>query len=162
MFIVVRRIDVSPSPKNVYWSDNGDFLVLALEDTFYMLQFNHDTVEGALRKISSGASEENEEDGIDEAFTFVEEFNETINSGVWISSECFVFVNAKGAVNYLIGNKILKLTSADKKYFILGYDGKQNRLYLIDKTLNIVSYALLINVVNFQSAILNEDIHGAT
>jgi hypothetical protein len=33
------------------------------------------------------------EDGIEEAFTFNEEFNETINSGVWISNECFVFVN---------------------------------------------------------------------
>jgi hypothetical protein len=54
--------------------------------------------------------------------TFVEEYNETI------SSECVVFVNAKETVNYLIGNKIIKLTSANKKYFILGYDGKQNRL----------------------------------
>lgn len=34
-----------------------------------------------------------EEDGIEEAFTFQEEFNETINSGVWISNECFVFIN---------------------------------------------------------------------
>ena len=54
----------------------------------------------------------------------MEEFNETINSGLWISNECFVFINSKGIVNYLLGNKILKLTTDDKKYFILGYDGK--------------------------------------
>jgi len=64
------------------------------------------------------------EDGIDEAFTFQEEFNETINSGIWISNECFVFINSKGIINYLIGNKIMKLTNTDKKYFILGYDSK--------------------------------------
>jgi coatomer subunit beta' len=72
-----------------------------------------------------------------------------------------VFVNNKGSISYLIGNKILKLTNTDKKYFILGYDGKQNRLYLVDKTLNIVSYSLLLSLVNYQSAILNEDTHGA-
>lgn len=77
-----------------------------------------------MKKIALGNATENEEDGIEEAFTFIEEFNETINSGIWISNECFVFVNSKGLINYLIGNKILKLTSADKKYFILGFDSK--------------------------------------
>lgn len=74
--------------------------------------------------MALGGSAENEEDGIEDAFTFTEEFNETINSGTWISNECFVFVNQKGIISYLIGNKILKLTNTDKKYFILGYDSK--------------------------------------
>ena len=30
--IAVRRIDVSPAPKNVYWSDDGKNIVLALEE----------------------------------------------------------------------------------------------------------------------------------
>ena len=64
-------------------------------------------------------------------------------------------------INYLIGNKILKLATADKKYFILGYDAKQNRLYLADKSLNIVSYTLLLALIIYQSAILNDDMHGA-
>lgn len=155
----MRRIDVNPSPKNVYWSENGQSLVLALEDTFYLLQFNADQTEMALRKMGTGGGED--EDGIEEAFTFLEEFNETVNSGTWISNECFVFVNAKGIISYLIGNKIMKLTNTDKKYFILGYDQKQNRLYLTDKSLNIVSYSLLVSLVNFQSAILSDDLHGA-
>jgi len=146
-FNVIRRIDVNPAPKNVYWSENGENLVLALEDTFYLLQFNADQTEMALRKMGVGDNEE--EDGIEEAFTFLEEFNETVNSGIWISNECFVFVNQKGIINYMIGNKIMKLTNTDKKYFILGYDSKQSRLYLIDKSLNIVSYSLLVSVVNF-------------
>jgi hypothetical protein len=41
----VRRIDVNPAPKNVYWSENGNFVVLALEDTFYLLQYNNEIVE---------------------------------------------------------------------------------------------------------------------
>ncbi len=95
------------------------------------------------------------EDGFEEAFTFVEEFNETIQSGVWISNDCFVFTTLKGSINYLITGsaqpKVLKLSSCDKKYFIMGYDGKQQggRLYLIDKSLNIVSYSMQLSLVNF-------------
>ena len=66
-FRVVRRVDVSPAPKNVYWSDpSGNNLVLALEDTFYLLQYNSDTVEEAL----SRPGQEESEDGYEEAFTF--------------------------------------------------------------------------------------------
>jgi len=86
---------------------------------------------------------------------------------VWISNECFVFTTPKGAINYLVTGigspKVLKLSNADKKYFIMGYDGKQQggRLYMIDKALNIVSYSLQLSLVNFQAAILSDDIHGA-
>jgi hypothetical protein len=140
---------VSPAPKNVYWSDpSGNNLILALEDTFYLLQYNADVVEEAL----STPSQEETEDGYEEAFTFIEEFHETVQSGCWISNECFVFVTPKGIINYLITGgaggvstpRVLKLANSDKKYFILGYDAKQQggRLYLIDKSLNVISYQL--------------------
>jgi coatomer subunit beta' len=68
---------------------------------------------------------------------------------VWLSNDCFVFTTPKGSINYLLTGsggspKILKLSNCDKKYFIMGYDAKQQggRLYLIDKSLNIVSYNL--------------------
>mmetsp|Transcript_25302 Transcript_25302/g.19054 ORF Transcript_25302/g.19054 Transcript_25302/m.19054 type:complete len:232 (-) Transcript_25302:572-1267(-) len=154
-FATVQRMDVSPSPKNVYWSENGSYLVLVLEDTFYLLQYNSELVEASLKKG------EDEEEGVEGSFTFIEEFNEAVTSGLWISNDCFVFRNAKGAISYLLGNKILKLTSTDKKFFIIGYDSKQNRLYLVDKSLNIVSYSLLLSLVNYQAAILDNDLHGA-
>lgn len=95
-----------------------------------------------------------------------------MSSGCWISNECFVFTTPKGAINYLLTGaggdgsgqpRILKLSNVDKKYFIMGYDGKQQggRLYLIDKSLNVVSYALQLALVNFQAAILSDDMHGA-
>ena len=67
----------------------------------------------------------------------------------------------KGHIYYMIGQKTMKMVNADRKQYILGYDGKQNRLYMIDKNFNVSSYSLLLSVVNYQSAILNEDIHGA-
>ena len=128
---MVRRVDVSPSPKNVYWSDpSGNNLILALEDTFYLLQYNADLIDEYLARPGSDETE----DGYEEAFTFVEEFHETVSSGTWISNDCFVFTTPKGSINYLLTGstgqglgqpRILKLTNADKKYFIMGYDGKQ-------------------------------------
>ena len=55
----------------------------------------------------------------------------------------------------------MKFANADKKQYILGYDGKQNRLYLVDKNFNITSWFLLLSVVNYQASIMNDDIHGA-
>lgn len=55
----------------------------------------------------------------------------------------------------------MKLSNADKRQYIMGYDGKQNRLYMVDKNFNVYCYALLLSVVNYQSAILNDDDHGA-
>ena len=55
----------------------------------------------------------------------------------------------------------MKLANCDKKQFILGYDGKQNRLYMVDKNFNIYSYALLLSVINYQAAILNQEVELA-
>jgi coatomer subunit beta' len=41
---VIRRIDVSPAPRNVYWSEDGTSVILTLEDTFYLLNYNDDIV----------------------------------------------------------------------------------------------------------------------
>lgn len=55
----------------------------------------------------------------------------------------------------------MKLGNADKKQHILGYDGKQNRLYLVDKNLNIYAHRLLLSMMNFQVCILNDQIDQA-
>ena len=102
--------------------------------------------------------DEEAEDGFEEAFDFEDEYQETVSSGLWISPVCFTFTNARGNISYLIGGRIIKLGNSDKKQHILGYDGKQNRLYLVDKGLNITTHRLLLSVMNFQVAILGRDI----
>lgn len=152
-FNVVRRIDLGQNLKQVLWSEDGNKVVLGLEENFFLLEFHPDLLEKCLTNGTLTA--EDAEDGFEEAFTFLEEFTEQINSGQWISQNCFVFINNRGNINYLIGNRIVKLGNADKKQHILGYDGKQSRLYLIDKSLNIYAHRLLLSVIDFQDAILN-------
>jgi len=159
----VRRIDVSPSPKNVYWNDSGSTVVLALEDNYYLLNLNEEEVANYITEHHGAEEKEEDEDddGCEEAFQFLDEFNDIITSGLWVSNDCFVFTNVKGHIYYMIGQKTMKMANADKKQFILGYDGKQNRLYMVDKNFNIYSYALLLSVVNYQAAILNDDVELA-
>jgi coatomer subunit beta' len=103
---LVRRIDVSPSPKNVYWSEDGKQVVLALEDNFYLLNFNNDQLVSYLSsKEPSDLTDkvEDDDDGCEEAFQFVDEYQEVITSGLWVSNDCFVFSNLKGHIHYMIG-----------------------------------------------------------
>lgn len=44
-FHVIRRIDVASTIKQVIWSEDGRKIILALEDTFYLLQFNSHVVD---------------------------------------------------------------------------------------------------------------------
>ena len=37
-FSIVRRIEASP--KAVYWSESGSFVILALENEFYLMKYN--------------------------------------------------------------------------------------------------------------------------
>jgi hypothetical protein len=124
----VRRIDVSPSPKNVYWNEAGTQVVLSLEENYYLLDFNEDEVasyiEENVGKDTTAQEEDEDDEGCEDAFTFQDEFNDIITSALWVSNECFVFTNAKGHIYYMIGQKTMKMANADKKQYILGYDGK--------------------------------------
>jgi len=53
------------------------------------------------------------------------------------------------------------MANADKKQFILGFDAKVNRLYMVDKNFNIFTYSLLLSVVNYQAAIMNGNFEEA-
>jgi len=154
-FNVVRRIDVPENIKQLYWSEDGTQLILVLETTFYLLQFKQEEVEKAF--AAENQDEDEEEDGVEAAFDMLDEFPDIIMSGLWVSNECFTFINAKGNIIYLINGRMMKLGNAEKKQFILGYEGKQNRLYLIDKSLKVVAHRLMLSVLNYQAAILLGD-----
>jgi len=65
---LVRRIEVEP--KQVYWSESGELVALACEDTCYVLRFSRDEYNNA---VHSGQVEE---DGVEAAFEVVTDFNE--------------------------------------------------------------------------------------
>ena len=44
---------------------------------------------------------------------------------------------------------------------MLGYLAKDSRIYLVDKDVNLVSFALPLSVIDYQTSILNHDFEGA-
>lgn len=45
--------------------------------------------------------------------------------------------------------------------YLLGYIPKDDRLYLGDKELNIISYSLLLSVLEYQTAVMRKDFSTA-
>ena len=62
-----------------------------MEEAFYLLSFDEKYVMNKI--MSDDINEEEAEDGFEKAFDFNEEYAETVNSGVWVSADCFTFTN---------------------------------------------------------------------
>lgn len=52
-------------------------------------------------------------------------------------------------------------SSIHRMMYLLGYIPKDNRLYLGDKELNIVSFSLLVSVLEYQTAVMRRDFETA-
>ena len=65
---LVRRIEVDPV--QVYWSESGELVAIACEDTFYVLRFSREEYVAGLERG------EGDEDGVEAAFEVVTDINE--------------------------------------------------------------------------------------
>jgi coatomer subunit beta' len=155
----VRKIDVTP--KEVYWSDAGNMVLIACEGTAYVLSHSAEVMAQA---IASGAV--SAEDGIDGSFDLLYEISDNITSGKWVG-DCFLYVNTVGRLNYSVGGQIETLVHLDTtsggatQHTILGYLAKEDRVYLIDKGLNIISYKVTLAVLQYQTAVMRGDFDSA-
>jgi len=155
----IRKIDVCP--KEVYWSDSGNMVLLACEDSAYVLTHDAEKTASALAMGTNS-----EEDGVDGSFELLYEINDNITSGKWVG-DCFIYCNNVGRLNYSVGGNIQTLVHLDTtsngatKHRILGYLAKEDRVYLIDKTLNVVSYKIMLAMLQYQTAVMRGDFDAA-
>jgi coatomer subunit beta' len=155
----IRKIDVDA--KEVYWSDGGNMVCIATKDGAYVLTYNAQAAASAIAMGTVSA-----EDGIDGTFDLLYEINDTVSSGKWVG-DCFIYMNNGGRLNYSVGGQIQTLvhleTSAGgtTKHSILGYLAKEDRVYVVDKSLNISSYRVLLSVLEYQTAVMRGDFDSA-
>ena len=88
------------------------------------------------------------------------EVNDSATGGFFID-EVFIFVNSKGKLNYAIEDKIFPITTLNGNFMILGYLNSTNRIYLMDKSYNVISFSFPISFVNYQMRIIKGDFEGA-
>ncbi|RKP36923.1 coatomer subunit beta, partial [Dimargaris cristalligena] len=156
--LLVRRIEVVP--KAVYWSESGELLAIVTEDGFFVLRFDREVYQAELAAHGGTLPDELQEEGLEQAFEVVHEFNEKVESGCWIG-DCFIYTNAARRLNYVVGTQTFTIAHFDLPLYLLGYVAKDNRVYLADKDLNVVSYLLPLAVVEYQTAIVRGDFEAA-
>jgi coatomer subunit beta' len=150
---LIRRIEIQP--KNVYWSENGELACISTEDSYFILKYNAEAVAHAT-ETKEGISE----DGVDEAFDVLGEVQESVKTGVWVG-DCFIYTNGVNRLNYYVGGEIVTISHLDRTMYLLGYMPADNRLYLGDKELNVVSFQLLLSVLEYQTAVMRRDFDTA-
>eukprot|EP00271_Cylindrocystis_brebissonii_P010156 TRINITY_DN26257_c0_g1_i1.p1 TRINITY_DN26257_c0_g1~~TRINITY_DN26257_c0_g1_i1.p1 ORF type:complete len:919 (-),score=227.95 TRINITY_DN26257_c0_g1_i1:1148-3904(-) len=151
---VVRRIDVAV--KNVYWSDSGDRVAIASESSFYILQYNRDLVQ---KHLDEGQPVD-EQQGVEDAFEVLHEVSERVRTGCWVG-DCFIYNNSSWRLNYCVGGEVTTLFHLDRPMYLLGYLAAQSRVYLIDKEFNVMSYTLLLSLIEYKTLVLRGDMEEA-
>ncbi|KAJ2902174.1 hypothetical protein MKZ38_000972 [Zalerion maritima] len=149
---LVRRIEVEP--KHVYWSDSGELVALACEDTFYVLRYSR---ENYVEAMQSGQIDE---DGIEAAFEVITDISESVRTGEWVG-DCFIYTNSTNRLNYLVGDQTYTVSHFDQPQYILGYIQRDSRIYLADKDVNVTSFALSLPVLEYQTLVLRGDMETA-
>jgi len=148
-------------PKDVFWSDSGNMVLLATEESAYVLSYNAQQVAQAI-----AMGQVNPEAGIEGSFELLYEINDKITSGKWVG-DCFIYINNAGRLNYSVGGQIETLvhleTSAggQTQHTVLGYLAKEDRVYLVDKSLNIIAYKVMLAVLQYQTAVMRGDFDSA-
>ncbi|GLC41850.1 hypothetical protein PLESTM_001257800 [Pleodorina starrii] len=150
---VVRRIDVAA--KSVHWNESGNTVAILGDSSFYILKYNREAVE---EHFASGAAAG--EDGVDDAFDLQAEVSERVRTCVWVG-ECFVYNNTAWRLNYCVGGEVTTVVHLDRPMYLLGYLAAQNRVFLIDKEFNVVSYTLLLSMVEFKARITAGELDSA-
>nr|XP_022901859.1 coatomer subunit beta' [Onthophagus taurus] len=149
---LIRRIEIQP--KAVYWSDNGRLVCLATEDSYFILGYDQDQV------VAATSNNQVAEDGVESAFNVLGEVNETVRTGLWVG-DCFIYTNAVNRINYYVGGEIVTIAHLDRPLYVLGYVPRDDRLYLADKELGVLSYQLLLSVLEYQTAVMRRDFSTA-
>ncbi|XP_043288890.1 coatomer subunit beta' isoform X2 [Venturia canescens] len=145
---LVRRIDIQPT--HVYWAENASLIALATADQYFILKYHSDAV--------ANASESAED--IEDAFEMVAEMSEGVKTGLWVG-DCFIYTNSVNRINYFVGGEVVTVSHLDRPMYLLGYVPRDNRLYLCDKELAVVSYSLLLSVLEYQTAVMRKDFETA-
>ncbi|KAK3687894.1 coatomer WD associated region-domain-containing protein [Podospora appendiculata] len=149
---LVRRIEVEP--KQVYWSESGELVALACEDTYYVLRFSREHYNAA---VQAG---EVEDDGVESAFEVITDITESIRSAEWLG-DVLIYTNSTNRLNYLVGDQTYTVAHFDKPMYILGYLQRDSRIYLTDKDLSVTSFALSLPVLEYQTLVLRGDMETA-
>lgn len=102
--------------------------------------------------------------------------NSSVKTGKWVG-DCFIYTTASNRLCYFVGAEsysispfdmqvsictaFLFLTASFSPLYLLGYIPAHNRVYLVDKDMNLYGYSLSLTVVEYQTAVLRGETESA-
>jgi len=150
---LIRRIDVTV--KSIHWSERGDMVAVISDDTFYVLAFHREIIDQYLE-----AGHDLGEEGVEDAFEVLHEVGASVQTAIW-AGDCFVYNDSAMHLNYVVGGEVTKLFHLDHPMYIIGYLANLNRLILIDREFSIISYKLLLSVIEYKTLVIRGDMDSA-
>lgn len=150
---LVRRVNVDAD--NVIWSDSGDLVLIVSETQAFALSFQRDLF---LESLQNG--EIDPEEGVESSMDVIYEIEDQILTGKWVG-DVFIYTSLSNRLNYLVGGSSYNLAHFDKTMFLLGYLQRDNKVYVCDKDMNVLSYYLSIAVLEYQTVVMRGDIELA-
>jgi coatomer subunit beta' len=75
--------------------------------------------------------------------------------------DCFIYTNSTNRLNYLVGDQTYTISHFDNPMYLLGYIQRDSRIYLADKDVTVVSFALSLSLVEYQTLVLRGDMDTA-
>lgn len=150
---LIRRIDVDA--KRVIWSESARKVAICSEHALYILQYHEAVVRDILAR-----EEYLPEDGLEEAFDFIDEIDEKVVSGLWVG-DCFVFVTGANRICYVVGGQMYQVGLAERPVYLVGFLPRENRLVCVDKDVNVSTHVLAMAVIDYETAILRGDLATA-
>ena len=85
--------------------------------------------------------------------------NSSVRTAKWVGDVCIYTTNNR--LQYLVGEQSYSITHIDPGFYLLGYIARDGRVYLTDKDVNVISYALSLSVVEYQMLVLRGDMDAA-
>ena len=83
-----------------------------------------------------------------------------MRTGLWVG-DCFIYNNSSWRLNYCVGGEVTTLFHLDRPMYLLGYMAAQQRVYLIDKEYGVVSFTLLLSLVQFKTLVMRGELDEA-
>lgn len=162
---LVRRVDLDDDIQDVIWSSNGELLAILTTsgdskqsntNEAYFLSYDEDLFDQALENGTL-----DHEEGAESAFEVLYTLptSETILSGKFIGDVFIYTTSQTNRLNYFVGGEIINLGHFDHKYYIAGYKPEQNnKLFLIDKSFNVISWFVNSELLELQTLVMRGDL----
>lgn len=128
-------------------------MALACADATYVLRFDR---EAYLEGLNNN---DVDEDGVEAAFSVVTDLQESVKSGEWVGDAFLFTTNTR--LSYLLGEQVVHIAQFDQPMYLLRYLQRDERVYLCDKDVNVVSYRLSTALLSYQTLVLRGEVDAA-